>query len=467
MSGEDSHSESVRIWVDYEAAMTLAGCTKRFHRNKTFISNLESIFAHLCKKFELLCNYQRSLHFFLNSSLTIEFSHKEAHVLEASPSVAEDVEASYNRLMLTAADNEVLVRYMQRESGGQTAPHIIDLTSDDLNKLLEIFNIKPHGSEMSTGILIPFNYGSINMGSFILWKQDSPKFEPRRSNDEALRGWVSTYYTFLKSFFKREYQIFPQTYLPSHYSARWAKAAILFADIRNFTPLTEVLRNVYAKPGAQDTSVFREIMDEHCKEMANIIQNGRGRIDKFLGDGIMAIFGEHDPHPSKTVCRAVAAAVRMVERFTILRSGFLRKAFGGGYETEYNESVEVELGVGINYGTVLFEYLGDDQHREYTAVGDHVNFAQRLESQAARLDEHTNVRAPPILLSQTAERCVRPWINPNGIEQVVISPKGKSQLYKVHGIRPESFHWGLYDQSEKFDDWDTPWRSTKDKPPEV
>ena len=60
--------------------------------------------------------------------------------------------------------------------------------------------------------------------------------------------------------------------MPSYYSARWAKAAILFADIRNFTPLTEILRNVYARLGDQETRIFREIMDTHCREMARIVQ---------------------------------------------------------------------------------------------------------------------------------------------------------------------------------------------------
>lgn len=451
-----------RIWIDYEASMTLAGCTKRFHRNQTFICNLESMFEHLCAKFELLCNYRKSFHFFVNPSLVIEGSFKEAHLI--APSLLSTRKPCYQQLRLTESDEKILNECIEREKD-RPDPRMVDLTKDDLLRLLSVLKID---AEPDAGILIPFNYGvnRINMGYFVLWKRNTSKIEPRRSDDETLRGWVETYYTFLQSFLTREYPIFPKTYLPSFYSARWAKAAILFADIRNFTPLTEVLRNAYAHALSQDTKVFREIMDEHCREMATIIQrDGRGRIDKFLGDGIMAIFGEHEPNPSAAVCRAVAAAVSMVQRFDELKSGFLKTAFGGGYETEYNESVELQLGVGIDFGTVLFEYLGDDQHREYTAVGDHVNFAQRLESQAARLDDR-NAIMPPILISATAERCIRPWLNRVEVKEVIVNPKGKGR-YKVFGLNKQSFHRELYDLSEQHHSWIQPWGNYAEGPPEV
>ncbi|HEU4712086.1 MAG TPA: adenylate/guanylate cyclase domain-containing protein [Pyrinomonadaceae bacterium] len=466
MRSNNRDSERPRFWSDYEAAMTLAGCAKRFHRNQTVISNLENIFQYLCLKFETLCNFQRSFHFFMNPSLVIDRSFLEVHVLPVSTPDSDGKPPHYERRTITAADDEVLKQYYKGVANSP-APNLMDLSATDLDSLLKIFGIK--GDSHSKGIIIPFNHGPINMGCFVLWNQESPKRDTSHCKDDTLRGWVSAYYSFLQSLFTREYKVLPETYLPSYYAARWARAAILFADIRNFTPLTEVLRNAYGQAGAQDTSIFREIMDEHCREMARIIQNeGRGRIDKFLGDGIMAIFGEHEPdNPSKAVCRAVAAACRMVEKFNELKSGFLKKAFGGGYEFEYNETVEIELGVGIDYGTVLFEYLGDDQHREYTAVGDHVNFAQRLETQAARFDERTNTSNPHILISQTAERCIRPWLNYSEVKPVIISPKGKSQTYKVYGLNSKGFQRSLYDTSEESRNWISPWTSFEGGLPEL
>ena len=456
MNAQTNTREEIRIWLDYEASMTLAGCTKRFHRNQTFIANLESIFEHLCRKFELLCGYQRSLHFFVNPSLLINHTSLEAHVMPVSVYASNGDRPEYQRLEIRAEDALDLTRYWDEAPKESSALRITELSADQVTALLNVLKIGNGGSE--NGILIPFSCGSINMGCFVLWEQDRSKPASGYYGGEVLRSWVATYYKFLQSFLSREYQILPQTYLPSYYASRWGKAAILFADIRNFTPLTEVLRNAYAHSLRQDTSVFREIMDEHCREMANIIQTeGRGRIDKFLGDGIMAIFGEHEPENSaKAVCRAVSAAVFMVDKFNQLKAGFLKKAFGGEYETEYNESVDLDLGVGIDYGTVLFDYLGDDQHREYTAVGDHVNFAQRLESMAARFDERTKTSYPPILISRTVERCIRPWLNHGEVQEVIVNPKGKGQHYKVYGLSPSGFHRTLYDQSETFENWNLP-----------
>jgi class 3 adenylate cyclase len=377
----------------------------------------------------------------------------EAHVMVVLPYASNGDHPEYRRFEINAADLAALIKYCDEAPPESRALQITDLGADKVAALLSIFEIINTGSD--NGILIPFNCGPINMGYFVLWEPDPSKPISGYYGGEVLRSWVATYYKFLQSFFSREYQILPQTYLPSYYASRWGKAAILFADIRNFTPLTEVLRNAYAHSLRQDTTVFREIMDEHCREMANIIQiEGRGRIDKFLGDGIMAIFGEHEPENSaKAVCRAVSAAALMVERFNKLKPGFLKKAFGGEYETEYNESVDLDLGVGIDYGTVLFDYLGDDQHREYTAVGDHVNFAQRLESNAARFDERTRTSYPPILISRTAERCIRPWLYPGEVQEVIVNPKGKGQYYKVYGLNPSGFHRTLYNQSEMFENW--------------
>lgn len=459
MTSKSLNVEEARIWTDYEAAMTLAGVIKRFHRNQTFISNLEGIFTHLCRKFEILCNYQRSLHFFATPLSGIDHC-KEAHLMLAN--LDQPVYRTVTPATIQAG--KILQRYSKKGCEQLGVPCIVDLSKSEVDELLSAFNHADSGTG-SFGILIPFNYGQTKMGTFVLWQQDNPDLETRGSRDEALWRWVSTYYAFLESFLKREYSVFPGGYLPSCYSARWAKAAILFADIRNFTPLTEVLRNAYAHATKQDTTIFREIMNEHCRHMAKIIQkDGRGRIDKFLGDGIMAIFGEHESNPSKAVCRAVAAAVDMVNDFNDLKVDFLKKAFGGGYETEYNESVELELGVGIDYGTVLFEYLGDDQYREYTAVGDHVNFAQRLEAQAARLGDKGIT--PPILISATAERCIRPWLNRTEVEAVIINPKGKGR-YKVYGINPNGFHREFYDQSEATNSWIQPWARYKEGSPEV
>ena len=108
-----------------------------------------------------------------------------------------------------------------------------------------------------------------------------------------------------------------------------------------------------------------------------------------------------------------------------------------------NEDIEINLGIGINFGAVVFDHFGPPTHREYCAVGDHVNFAQRLESEAFRWDEDLGEMRPPILLSQTAREYLK---NDEGAESSLIDReatplrlyfKGKGHLHKVWGIPQE------------------------------
>jgi len=457
---EQHSSQPPRVWARYEVSMIPGGCIKRFRRNDTFIENLASVFGYMCEEMELLCHYQRSLHLFVNRSLP------EAHVAcTSSPA------SPFSYTHWTVAEEELdadsyvsLKALTDCQTCDPQIPPLKPLPPEILTRLLSSLHIPHNSAQPGNGLLLSFNYGDLDLGVIVLWEPGAPPREVKREDDEHLLEWVGKFYTFLKEFLTREYWLPSETYLPSAYAARWSRAAILFADIRNFTPLTEILRNTYAHQGNQETGVLRNILDEYCKAMAHIIQTEkRGRIDKFMGDGIMAVFGEHDADPSKAVCRAMDAAVKMVEQFETLRTSFLEQAFGGEYETEYNETVDLHLGIGIDYGTVLFEYLGDDLHREYTAIGDHVNFAQRLEKEASRIDEKTGELMPPILISPTAERCICPWIH--GAKKIILSPKGKGRAYTVYGLAPGNFHQALHEDCLDRNDWAGPWeKHSKAKP---
>ena len=435
-------------WIDYEAAQVYAGCAKRYYRHSPLIENLERMFGYVTDTLLTLCNYRYGVHLFLNRTLP------EAHVL-----VTTGDERKYQKKWLTDAANFELRTLVKQQTAGQDfvgGPIFSVATADMLAKGAQLLTTPLH--EPDASLIIPFDFDDWNLGMFILWGHGSGTRSQRGPDDETLRGWIASYYSFLGQLLAREFAITQDTYLPSFYSSRWSPATIMFADIRGFTPLTEILRN------RQATGVFSTILGRYCEEMAKIIQGEAfGRIDKFLGDGIMAIFGEHVINPSKSVCRAIYAATRMVTRFDDLRRDILESAFGKDFDTEYNEGVDLRLGVGINYGTVLFDYLGDTQHREYTAIGDHVNFAQRLESAAARADSPDGDPKPPILISATAERCARPWLKE--VQRIALSAKGKGLPYTVYGLEPKGFHERLYRQSETNGDWITPWGS--DQPPKT
>src|SRR5438874_4855161 len=135
---------------------------------------------------------------------------------------------------------------------------------------------------------------------------------------------------------------------------------ILFADIRGFTRLSEVLPP--EKLVAAINGCF-EVLDE-------AIARYGGEVDKFLGDAVMATFGApvaHDDDPR----RAVLAALDMQTAISRLNAR-LRKQIG----------CELELRVGINTGVVLAGPIGSRRKRAFTVMGDPVNVAARLEQAA-------------------------------------------------------------------------------------
>src|SRR3989440_7606740 len=135
---------------------------------------------------------------------------------------------------------------------------------------------------------------------------------------------------------------------------------ILFADVRGFTRLAEVLPP--EKLVAAINGCF-EVLDE-------AISHYGGEVDKFLGDAVMATFGApvaHDDDPR----RAVLAALEMQSALSRFNAQ-LRKQIG----------CELEMRIGINTGVVLAGPIGSRRKRAFTGMGDAVNVAARLEHAA-------------------------------------------------------------------------------------
>jgi class 3 adenylate cyclase len=229
--------------------------------------------------------------------------------------------------------------------------------------------------------------------------------------------------------------------LPSLYASRWKKAAILFADIKNFFPLEERLRQTYARD--EDTQHVREILNRHCMEMSKIVTESKGRVERFFGTGLVAIFGEHDEEYSKAAASAVYAATRMTHKFEEMKPNLLKRTVCDDYEIEYNQHVNVNLAIGIDFGTVLFEYLGDDHHQKFTAIGDHVNMAEHLMNQASGYARQGS-QYRPILFSPTIERLTHPWIEPGDKQFEQIYDQRTGLTFPTYGIFPKAFDTDLF-----------------------
>ena len=140
------------------------------------------------------------------------------------------------------------------------------------------------------------------------------------------------------------------------------KVAILMADIRNFTAISE-------KNSPENVVDF---LNMFFAKMGKIIIAHGGTIDKFMGDAIMALFGAPESYIYKGN-RASNAALEMIKATKEMDTSLLN--MGGK---------EFRIGIGINYGTPIVGALGSEEKKEYTVIGDDVNLASRVESLTKR-----------------------------------------------------------------------------------
>ncbi len=140
------------------------------------------------------------------------------------------------------------------------------------------------------------------------------------------------------------------------------RVTVLFSDIRGFTTISEQLR----------AHEVVEMLNQYYTRVCEPILNRGGMVDKFIGDAVMALFGAPLPLPDHQE-RAVAAAWEMT-RIAQDFNGWLQERFSDRNLPEFR------IGVGIHSGEVVIGNIGSSRRMEYTAIGDTVNVASRLES---------------------------------------------------------------------------------------
>jgi adenylate cyclase len=135
--------------------------------------------------------------------------------------------------------------------------------------------------------------------------------------------------------------------------------AVLFSDLRGFTPFAE-------SHLAYDVA---HVLNRYFRRMGEAVLRHGGYIDKYIGDGLMALFGLGDDDPDAACRSAVACALDMMAALPGLNT-YLARQFGQG----------LRMGVGIHVGTVVVADLGHPSKRQLTAIGEAVNVASRIES---------------------------------------------------------------------------------------
>jgi adenylate cyclase len=146
-------------------------------------------------------------------------------------------------------------------------------------------------------------------------------------------------------------------------SAKTAQVCVMFTDIRGFTGISESLSP------EEVTSLLTRYFDR----MVGSVHRFDGTMDKFMGDGMMVLFSAPIglPNPCES---AVRCGVDMVEELRKLNEEFAAEGLP-----------PVEIGIGINYGKVVVGNIGSTERHNYSAIGDAVNVASRIEGLTKRL----------------------------------------------------------------------------------
>jgi adenylate cyclase len=135
------------------------------------------------------------------------------------------------------------------------------------------------------------------------------------------------------------------------------EVCVLFSDIRSFTTLSENL----------PPEEVSDLLNRYFERMASAIHRHGGTLDKFIGDGIMAFFGAPQ-----------ASADPVGDAFKTARD-MLTELDHYNREQDARGAPHIAIGIGLHFGSAFIGYVGSHDRHEYSAIGDTVNTASRLE----------------------------------------------------------------------------------------
>jgi len=184
---------------------------------------------------------------------------------------------------------------------------------------------------------------------------------------------------------------------------------VLFSDIRGFTTITETLPPEELVPH----------LNEYLGKMVEVVFRHDGTLDKFIGDAVMAIFGAPVPQNDHAK-RAVLCALDMIDELVKLQEK---------WRTEGKPVFDI--GIGINTGEMTVGFMGSQEKKEYTVIGDNVNLGSRLEGLNKEYKTH-------VIISDSTYQHVKDFIEARSLGSVKVKGKTKTvEIYEVTGRKKE------------------------------
>jgi adenylate cyclase len=188
-------------------------------------------------------------------------------------------------------------------------------------------------------------------------------------------------------------------------------ATVMFTDIRNFTPLSEKL----------DPRVLVAGLNRYFSEMTKTVIEVDGYLNRYLGDGILAIFGAPNNLPVEGALAAVRCGHNMLERLEELNKS---EIFPGVAD-------KLQIGIGIHTGEAVVGNIGCYEKMDYSIIGDTVNLASRIEGLTKQF-------GTPLLISESTYNRVKDMVKAEFVDSVKV--KGRVQevkIYKLLSIKEE------------------------------
>src|SRR5438445_3345953 len=163
----------------------------------------------------------------------------------------------------------------------------------------------------------------------------------------------------------------PESYTPKHLAEKiLTSRAALEGERKHVTVLFADLKGSMELLADRDPEEARKILDPVLAHMMDAVHRYEGTVNQVMGDGIMALFGAPIAHEDHAV-RACYAALRMQESVNRYAEGVRR-----------TEGVPIQIRVGLNSGEVVVGAIGNDLKMDYTAIGQTVHLASRMEQMA-------------------------------------------------------------------------------------